>query len=111
MLTIISLKLVSYKLAKVMVNWESAKRFVPNLYSAGESIFVNSLPYIQGSIPWIKSSSAAAAADNGAAKAASTEYLVYNWLEAMAAYIQMAMLWEDYVISLCAFSGIVGLFL
>lgn len=46
-----------------------------------------------------------------AANEASTEYLVYNWVEAIFAKFQMIVLWHDPSMTVCAISGILSSFL
>lgn len=104
LISLISLKLASV-LAKDMLNFDVTKRA---LNYAGKQI-------VQLSVLINNQSNQAkdlAARPNQAAQLAnSTEYLVYNWLEALFAWIQMVVLWHDPKVSLCAISGLLSSFL
>lgn len=113
LMSIISLKLGSM-LAKDMVNSEIAKRA---LTYAGKS-FIQLTSNISESIRnqqqntyarLDESDDETKQKNNNAPQ--STEYLVYNWLEASFAWFQMVVLWHDPVVSIFSISGLFASFL
>lgn len=113
-ISIVSLKLGSM-LVKDMVNSEIAKRA---LTYAGKS-FIQLTSNISESIRNQQHNTYARLdeSDDDETKRKnnnapqSTEYLVYNWLEASFAWFQMVVLWHDPIVSIFTISGLFTSFL
>lgn len=84
---LISIRLIT-AIAKDMVNWELAKRVIPNLYYAGERIVLDTKERIQH----LQTDESG---QNSNTPPASTEYLVHNKLEALFAWFQCIVLWHN----------------
>lgn len=96
----LALKLETIKLTRNMVNLDISKRLGLNLYQAGRRLILSSIHNGQ-----------LLDASSQEAQTASTEYLLHNWLEALFVWTQMVILWHDPLVSICAISGALSMFL
>lgn len=103
LVSLLSLKLASL-LARDMLNFEVTKRAL-NYASKQVTVQLSALIYNQAS------QSEHTISNQSDLPVDSTEYLVYNWLEALFAWIQMVVLWHDPKVSLYAISGLLSSFL
>lgn len=105
--SLVSLRIIT-AIAKDMVNWELAKRVIPNLYYAGEKIVHTTGEAIQHHLQYNENGKKTR---ESAQQPASTEYLVHNKLEALFAWFQVIVLWHDPYNTLLALGGLLTSFL
>lgn len=98
-------------IAKEMLSSELSKRISTGLASAGRHLLFGPEPERDGvkcddeceaNTEKLNSETLGGSAASHNKNQASTEYLVYNWLEASFAWLQMVILWHDPVFSLGA---------
>lgn len=100
LISLLSLKLASV-LARDMLNFDLTKRA---LNSAGKQVInLSALIYNQASQARQTTNT-----NQNQNPVESTEYLVYNWLEALFAWVQTVVLWHDPKLSLCAITGLLS---
>ena len=101
-----------------MVNLEAAKKAAPSLLVAGRQWLLDSINDFASSTGRSEADRASSEEPSTLNKKsgqqpqiASTEYLVYNWLESLFARFQVVVLWHEPIMSLFVTSGLLISFL